>query len=506
MGFCENARKKTWIEKGSFVFFLLQIFLGVFLSFWLLFEHQPKTGDDVEHLHSAWLVLQGKIPYIDFFQHHNPLLWYIFAPLMKVFAYDLAVFDMVRIISTIFMLLTIFVSSLIAKRFMTGSWGASLLGVVAVFPSYVIYSGNDFRPDNYMIFSFVVGLYYFFCYLDEKKVNSLVKSFAFFIISFFFMQKIVFTLCVVGGVCIYLLVKKEIKLNDFLKAIIIPLICLIIFASWLLYHDMLERYWLSNYIFNLYIPDVYSGLVETTKSEFYVVSAIAFLGCVYYLILGNTIQRIVCLLWVAEALQRFFYFSLDRHYYYQLQIQNIMLAGPILYLVVKKCKYALIGLIALSSLGCWEFLQYCSALKLDPSYHRYVTPKYVLEQTNRCDVVLNGYGVTYGIFSKDATYYWNLNGQLDVIGSKIGIEPLHDLDKTIREHLPRIIYTGPYWDEKLKKQNKSVVVHFVSDYLKNKYYRQSLFVDVFILKDEYQNKRRCRYDVETKSWNYFYTR
>lgn len=52
----------------------------------------------------------------------------------------------------------------------------------------------------------------------------------------------------------------------------------------------------------------------------------------------------------------------------------------------------------------------------------------MLEQTNRCDVVINGYGLTYGIFSKDVTYYWNLNGQLDVIGSKIGLAPLPDLN------------------------------------------------------------------------------
>ena len=64
----------------------------------------------------------------------------------------------------------------------------------------------------------------------------------------------------------------------------------------------------------------------------------------------------------------------------------------------------------------------------------------MLEQTNRCDVVINGYGLTYGIFSKDVTYYWNLNGQLDVIGSKIGLAPLPDLNGAVQKYLPRIIY------------------------------------------------------------------
>ena len=172
-------------------------------------------------------------------------------------------------------------------------------------------------------------------------------------------------------------------------------------------------------------------------------------------------------------------------------------------MIIKKYKIISLLCVFLSILGCYTFGQYCIKMRLHPSYHRYVTPKYVIEQTNQCDAVLNGYGVTYGIFTKDLTYYWNLNGQLDVIGDKIGLAPLHDVNRVIENNLPKIIYTGPYWDEKLKKQQQYVKVHLVSDRIKHKYYNQSLFVDMFILKPEYQNKRRCKYDVKTKAWNYY---
>lgn len=150
------------------------------------------------------------------------------------------------------------------------------------------------------------------------------------------------------------------------------------------------------------------------------------------------------------------------------------------------------------------FKNYCLENRLKPYYHRYVTPKYVLEQTNRCDVVINGYGLTYGIFSKDVTYYWNLNGQLDVIGSKIGLAPLPDLNGAVQKYLPRIIYTGPYWNERLRKKHIDVPVHWIDKKLRDKYYNQSAFVDIFILKPEYQAQRRCRYNVETGSWDYYY--
>lgn len=143
------------------VYFVIQVIVGVWLAFWLLYNHQPQTGDDIEHLHSAWLVHEGKIPYIDFFQHHNPLLWYLFSPLAGYFAYDLVLFDVVRIISTVVMFASLYVAALIVKRFMVGNWYAGVLCIASVFPSYVIFSGQDFRPDNYMVLMFMLGLYWF---------------------------------------------------------------------------------------------------------------------------------------------------------------------------------------------------------------------------------------------------------------------------------------------------------------------------------------------------------
>ena len=484
-------------------FFIAQIFFGVALSFWILFENQPKTGDDVEHLHSAWLVSQGKIPYKDFFQHHNPLLWYMFAPVMQFFAYDIIVFDVVRIFSTLMLFLNLFYVGLIVKRFMVSNSVAALIGIASVFPSYVIYSGQDFRPDNYMILTFTIALYYFLSYIEDKRLKDLVISFFMFTVSFFFMQKNVFTLVVVIAVIVYLLSTHKMPLPHFAKAVIIPLLMVLSFVLWLYHHDLFKTYWMSNYIFNLYIPDVYGNLVEQTHEEFYVVLGFAFLGFIYFAIYGNLAQRVVCLLWLLEVVQRLFYFSIDRHYYYQLQTFNAILAGSALWIIVKKYNFASLIIVILSLVGCYTFCLYCQKLKIAPGYHRYVTPKYVLEQTNRCDSVINGAGITYGIFSKDVTYYWNLNGQLDVIGNKLGIAPLPDLNKAIRENLPKIIYTRPYWHEKLRQQKRKVHVHLVEDSLRDTYYEQSIFVGVHILKQEYQDKRRCRYDAKTKSWNYY---
>src|SRR5437016_5692798 len=39
--------------------------------------------DELQHLHAAWLVHQGFVPYRDYFDHHPPLFHYTFAPLVS---------------------------------------------------------------------------------------------------------------------------------------------------------------------------------------------------------------------------------------------------------------------------------------------------------------------------------------------------------------------------------------------------------------------------------------
>lgn len=499
----KNVLKKIYFILPK-IYFILQILVGVWAAFWVLFNHQPKTGDDVEHLHSAWLVYQGKIPYIDFFQHHNPLLWYLFAPLLGTFSYDIIVFDIVRVISTLVMFLTLYLCAKIVQRFISFSWYAGLLTVSAVFPSYIVLSGQDFRPDNYMVCAFMAGLYFFFTYLEAKQGRSLIISFALMFMTFMFMQKSIFFLAIFALCVLYLLYRKQIKIKDFLHALILPLIGTLFFVLWLAHHHMIERYWICNFIFNLHIPEVYGNLSEPTKPEFYALTAIAGIGFLYFIIKGNIVARIICLLWIGEAVQRFFYFSLDRHYYYFLDVLNAILAGAIAWQIIKRWQWSAYIFILLSLLGGWLFRDYCLKNKLAPEYHRYVTPKYIIEHTNKCDSILNGYGLTYGIFTKDNTYYWNLNGQLDVIGQEIGLAPIPNLNVIVEKYLPKIIYTGPFLHERLHKQGKDVVIHWINPSLRDKYYQQSMFVNMFILKPEYETKRRCRYDALTKNWQYFY--
>lgn len=59
----------------------------VLLAAWLLVLGvfvRPMDHDEVEHLHCAWLVSRGQVPFRDFWQHHSPMIYLAFAPLMRL--------------------------------------------------------------------------------------------------------------------------------------------------------------------------------------------------------------------------------------------------------------------------------------------------------------------------------------------------------------------------------------------------------------------------------------
>jgi predicted membrane-bound mannosyltransferase len=45
----------------------------------------PLDLDESQHLHDAWLVAHGPVVYVDFWEHHSPLFYYVVAPLTRLF-------------------------------------------------------------------------------------------------------------------------------------------------------------------------------------------------------------------------------------------------------------------------------------------------------------------------------------------------------------------------------------------------------------------------------------
>jgi 4-amino-4-deoxy-L-arabinose transferase-like glycosyltransferase len=62
---------------------------AIAVAFAFLLVHALRSGcdhDEIEHLHDAWLVSQGQVPFVDFVEVHHPTVFYLLAPLARALA------------------------------------------------------------------------------------------------------------------------------------------------------------------------------------------------------------------------------------------------------------------------------------------------------------------------------------------------------------------------------------------------------------------------------------
>ena len=94
--FIANRKTGRAMRLLNTVFYAAMVLFAA-VAVWRVCRGAGFFMDTAEHIHSSWLVSIGKVPYRDFFQHHNPLLWYLFAPVTQLFYRDTAIVYAARV-------------------------------------------------------------------------------------------------------------------------------------------------------------------------------------------------------------------------------------------------------------------------------------------------------------------------------------------------------------------------------------------------------------------------
>lgn len=77
---------------------ILSIFITIYTSFYNAFVEEFCL-DEFEHLQVSFNILNGLVPYRDFFEHHHGLLWYVGAIFLHPFFSQATVLYFARIIA-----------------------------------------------------------------------------------------------------------------------------------------------------------------------------------------------------------------------------------------------------------------------------------------------------------------------------------------------------------------------------------------------------------------------
>lgn len=477
------------------------IFLIVAWSCYVYGFVVKANGDNVEHLHSSWLIWQGYVPYKDFFQHHNPLLWYISAPFVALLINHIEIFSVFNLVSVLAVWLMAYCMGALLVQ--NGNRKISSIWLVAcIVSSYSILWALNFRPDTFMYVCFFAGMLFLFKYLEKQQIWMLVTAYLNFFAAFMFTQKVLLNLIVPAGLVVYALGTRKIKIKDMLWASVLPLLLLAAYAAYLYYNNILHLYWQANFPFNTHIPDIfYKNRITFPPREyfeFYIFIPLGGIASVYFLLKGNMMEKVFSLIFVEETLLRMFYFSAFLHYSIFWLILGIMLTVMLLDKFPRVDKlWVILGAVYLATACAYNYNE--TYVKELPARNHQAGHEYAFYHLTPCDEAINGYYAVYNLKAKDAGYYWVLLGQIDVLGEKVGIRKRDNLNELIRARKPKIVSAGIYWDTYWEQRGTKIPAHHLDPYLLNTYYEYSGLGDIFILKPQYQ-KHKCRYNG--KSWEY----
>lgn len=488
-------------------------------------------ADAFEHMRASLMVYEGRVPYKDFFEHHNSLLWYLFGWIINLFNRNSEIAGVLYYITYLFFLIGVFYVYKIIVRFM-GNTGYGLIAVMLVLlPAdlldavwlYYMY----FRPDNYMIVSIIISFYYFFSYIENKKRKDLNVSYFWLWVSFLFIQKALIFYPVIGLMTLYMLYKKDMTIKDFLYAISIPLVGSLIIVGYFYYEGILGLYWKSCFLFNTTMREIMEDFAYCSpwfwaKIVFYV----AMVGYVLLFRKENIYFRLWGGIFVLNLMFKCFYFGPHHYYFYETYLLAVPIAVISAFKLIDKYKW-IKTILCIEILLFIMFNMYCLVGGI---YKGFKNPykineaqEFIIRATNRCDGVIAEY---VSVYNDNLGYYWFLRGHLDKFGAAVGLNDKDDINKLIEEYKPQLVFVDDIYDKfEAYKGNKVVIHKFDMDMIK-KYYKKTirlgdklvfdlkrnmyvrdrdLETGFYELKPEYQKlKGKCIYNKENKKWMYEY--
>ena len=231
-------------NRSGFSFLPVIIFNLAVVCLWAVY---PKVyHDEATHLHLSWLISQGLVPYKDFWYHHSPLLWLLAAPVLKLASHSVVVFSLSRIFALLLFLLNAWLGWQIAKKIWRKD--ANLPMYILVLSSVIIPAQYLlFRPDIFMIFFLLAGIYICLEIPEERVLPSFFAGIAFALAASFLVKQYLLILLPVITVFLGNRSRRVIKLSLYFLGLGIGIVPLL---SYLVSNHILREYVYWVFYFN----------------------------------------------------------------------------------------------------------------------------------------------------------------------------------------------------------------------------------------------------------------
>ena len=118
--------------------------------------NKTLNADESQHLHAAWLVGGGAVPFAGFWEHHMPLLYYGLAPLTRWVGESPAVYPVARALMVVLAALALGLVAGLGRR-LGGGAALGAVALLAFLPRFVEHA-SEVRPDVPALVAWLAGL------------------------------------------------------------------------------------------------------------------------------------------------------------------------------------------------------------------------------------------------------------------------------------------------------------------------------------------------------------
>jgi hypothetical protein len=226
----------------SCVFVALTLALSVF---------RFLDGDEVEHIHSTWYVLNGALPYVDFFEHHHSLLWYCLAPLLMLTGQSASALIAFRLVFFALTLATVRATYLLALECGGSRVVARCAVTLLLSMTTFVYVAIEIRPDVPQVFFGVLSALYLVRLFRTRAHGHAALAGMAAAFSFLFLQKAIFLLAAYPLLFLFHATRRQLPWRTAISfAVAFTLTCLPYFA-YLAATGSLDDYLITNWLLNL---------------------------------------------------------------------------------------------------------------------------------------------------------------------------------------------------------------------------------------------------------------
>jgi hypothetical protein len=417
------------------------IFSFLFLTFYSM--TRLFDSDEFEHIHSSWMVYQGKIPYIDFFEHHNPLMWYCFSFIIIIFGETINTIFIARLFILfcefgIFALVYLICKNMGVKR------KYCIIGILLLIFSYTyLVKSVEFRPDVVQTLTSLFSLYFIFKFIDSKKISNIIYAGLFLSISFLFLQKALFFILGIIFSLFYLFLKGKIYLKEIIIFGIFLLIPIALFLFYFFLNGALDDYFFLNFTLNSNYLNIVSFFSNIKYFLFdWIVFFIGTISIFYFLKKKDVVKNILLSICIFSMFFSLFFVKVVYTQYFMtiipiLIISEVSFMQKFDILKSKKLLLLFLGILIIPTLiiVCLRFEN-----SLNTLIHQISISKFVLENTKSGDFVYDG-DIQFNLFRNDLDFFWFSFNNDSAFDTYIYLKGFYnyDLCNLIFEKKPKLI-------------------------------------------------------------------